>query len=208
MANCRSVRNKTSSILDYVTQDCKPDIFAITETWLEKRDDAVRVELCPDGYKLLDHPRGNRRGGGTALLYKEFLCVKKVDAGSKSSYEFSEFVISSSSAHKLRLVIIYRPPYSSEHKVSSSVFFTEFSNYMESLLLCKEPLVICGDFNIHVDLKMTLTRSLFVTYSCLLVCVSMSINLHILVGIFLISFQILLSITSLMLITLYLTTPV
>ena len=109
--------------------------------------------MCPDGYKLLDHPRGNRRGGGTALLYKEFLCVKKVDAGSKSSYEFSEFVISSSSARKLRLVIIYHPPYLSKHKVSSSVFFTKFSNYMESLLLCKEPLIICGDFNIHVDCK-------------------------------------------------------
>ena len=24
---------------------------------------------------------------------------------------------------------------------------------MESLLLCKEPLIICGDFNIHVDCK-------------------------------------------------------
>ena len=43
LANCRSVRNKTSSILDYVSQDCKPDIFAITETWLEKRGDAFRV---------------------------------------------------------------------------------------------------------------------------------------------------------------------
>lgn len=51
--------------------------------------------LCPDGYKLLDHPRGNRRGGGTALLYQEFLYEKKVDAGFKSSYQFSEFVISS-----------------------------------------------------------------------------------------------------------------
>ena len=118
MANCRSVRNKTSSISEYVNQDYKPGIFTITETWVEKHDDAVRAELCPDSYKLLDHPRGNRREGGTALLYKEFLCVEKVDAGSKRSYEFSEFVISSSSAHKLRLVIIYRPPYSSEHMVS------------------------------------------------------------------------------------------
>ena len=151
LANCRSVRNKTANIVDYITKDCKPDIFAITETWLEHRDDAVRVELCPDGYKLYDHPREHRRGGGTALLCKEYLCVNKVDAGSKTSYEFSEFVINSSSAYNLRLVIIYRPPYSSEYKVSTSVFFTEFFNYLESLLLCKEPLVICGDFNIHVD---------------------------------------------------------
>ena len=30
-------------------------------------------------------------------------------------------------------------------------FFDEFSAYLESLLLCKERLLICGDFNIHVD---------------------------------------------------------
>ena len=86
-----------------------------------------------------------------------------MDAGSKSSYEFSEFVISSSSAHKLRLVIIYRPPYSSEHKVSSSVFFTQFSKYMESLLLCKEALVICGDFNYFFNPGMSLSIFLVIS---------------------------------------------
>ena len=126
-------------------------------------DDAVRAELRPNGYKLLDHPRGNRRGEGTDLLYKEFLCGKKGDAGSKSSYEFSEFVISSSSAHRLRLVIIYRPPYSSERKVSSSVFFTQFSRYMESLLLCKKALVICGDFNNFFNPGMSLSIFLVIS---------------------------------------------
>lgn len=35
--------------------------------------------------------------------------------------------------------------------VNTSVFFMEFSDYLESLLLSKEPLLISGDFNIHVD---------------------------------------------------------
>ena len=51
----------------------------------------------------------------------------------------------------MRLVIIYRPPYSEEHRVSTSVFLTEFTEYLETLLLCKEQLLITGDFNIHVD---------------------------------------------------------
>ena len=49
------------------------------------------------------------------------------------------------------MVVVYRPPHSGEHKVPTSVFFDEFSAYLESLLLCKERLLICGDFNIHVD---------------------------------------------------------
>ena len=51
----------------------------------------------------------------------------------------------------MRIVIVYRPPYSEDHKVSISVFFDEFSDYLESLLLCKEQLLITGDFNIHTD---------------------------------------------------------
>lgn len=45
------------------------------------------------------------------------------------------------------------PPYSSEHKVPTSVSFDEFSAYLESLLLCKEQLLInfVEIFNIHVD---------------------------------------------------------
>lgn len=36
--------------------------------------------------------------------------------------------------------------------VSTNVFFTEFSNYLESILLSKEQLLITVDFNIHVDI--------------------------------------------------------
>ena len=68
-----------------------------------------------------------------------------------ASYEFSEWLIHLTSAEKMRVVVVYRPPYSGEHKVPTSVFFDEFSAYLESLLLCKERLLICGDFNIHVD---------------------------------------------------------
>ena len=32
-----------------------------------------------------------------------------------------------------------------------SVFLAEFFSHLEPLSLCKEPLLICGDFNIHVD---------------------------------------------------------
>lgn len=49
LMNSRSVRNKTGDLVDYILHDCKPDIVAITESWLGQHDDAVRVELCPRG---------------------------------------------------------------------------------------------------------------------------------------------------------------
>ena len=51
LLNSRSVRNKPAAIFDYICV-CKADVIAVTETWLNSHDDAVRAELCPDGYKL------------------------------------------------------------------------------------------------------------------------------------------------------------
>ena len=46
---------------------------------------------------------------------------------------------------------MYRPPYSSLHPVSASVFFDEFSQFLENVVMCPEVLVISGDFNFHLD---------------------------------------------------------
>ena len=149
--NARSVRNKTAQILDFIV-DRKVDSVTITEHWLTANDSAVRAELCPDGYCIVDHPRLDRRGGGTGLIYRDSFDVSKVNAGASEhdSFEFSEWIVRSSS-HNIRLVIVYRPPYSEEHRVPVNVFLAEFPEYLESLLLCKEQLLITGDFNIHAD---------------------------------------------------------
>ena len=42
--------------------------------------------------------------------------------------------------------------YSEKHRVTTNTFYTEFSNYLETAALSKEPLLIMGDFNIHVDM--------------------------------------------------------
>ena len=149
--NARSVRNKTAQILDFIV-DRKVDLVVITEHWLTANDSDVRVELCPNGYCIVDHPRLDHRGGGTGLIYRDSFDVSKVNAGASEhdSFEFSEWIVRSS-PHNIRLVIVYRPPYSEEHRVPVNVFLAEFPEYLESLLLCKEQLLITGDFNIHAD---------------------------------------------------------
>ena len=52
---------------------------------------------------------------------------------------------------RLGVIIVYRPPYSHTHPVTISTFITEFANLLESIVLLNEQLLICGDFNIHVN---------------------------------------------------------
>ena len=87
--NACSVRSKTADIMDYIF-DTKADIIAITETWLTLDDDAVKAELCPIGYRLLDQPRTGQRGGGTVLLFRDSLFTVKKSAGEMESFEYSD----------------------------------------------------------------------------------------------------------------------
>ena len=64
--NVRSIKDKSAEFVNYVTS-CKPDLFSLTETWLSENDDAHRAEIATTGFKLIDHSRNNRRGGGTAF---------------------------------------------------------------------------------------------------------------------------------------------
>lgn len=137
--NAQSVRNKSAVILDYIC-DHTPAIVSLTDHWLTDLDSPVRAELCPNGHKILDHTRSDRRGGGTRIIYHELLDVKKIDAGVSlhNSYELSEWIVKSS-GYSIRIAIIYRP--SCHYKC----IFAEFPEYLESLLLCKERLLITGD---------------------------------------------------------------
>ena len=77
------------------------DLFALTQTWFTDMDVAHRVEATPPGFRLLDEPRKNRVGGGTALIFREHFHVTKIAGGEVDSFACS---------YRLRVVIIYRPP--------------------------------------------------------------------------------------------------
>ena len=148
--NVRSVKSKSADLLDYIYTS-GADLFAFTETWLTASDTAAKLEFIPpQTHKFLHHIRPDRKGGGTGLLFRENIDVSKIDAGEKTSFEFSEWSLNTNS-FRARLSIIYRPPYSNLHPVSLKTFFDDFALYMESIILAPEPLIITGDFNIHVN---------------------------------------------------------
>ena len=81
------------------------------------------------------------------LVLRDTFCVSKSAAKVLNSFEYSEWKIISGS-FRLLLVVIYRPPYSSNHPVTVNAFIEEFSQRMST-----DPLLITGDFNIHVNSK-------------------------------------------------------
>jgi len=99
---------------------------------------------------LFEHTRVGRTGGGIPLLLNEAIDARKVDSGERRSFEFGEWILKHGSS-KLRVIVIYRIPYYAAHPVSTSVFLDEFPAYLESVVMSPEPLLITGDFNIHVD---------------------------------------------------------
>ena len=141
--------NKADDFVCYATSS-RGDVFAVTETWFSERGAAHWAEANPPGLKLLDHIRDGRTGGGTASLVGDSLPAKKAEAGEKTSFECSEWVVDCGS-RKLWIMIIYRIPYPIKHPITTSTFFEGFTCYFESEIKSSELLLVTGDFNIHVD---------------------------------------------------------
>lgn len=144
--NARSVRNKTVTLVDHILEN-KIDICVITETWVKDIDSVRIAELSPLGYRFRHFARqSERRGGGTGVLHNELVKVSFVDGDEKRSFEFSEWNCSIGK-DIVKLIVVYRPPYSPEHPVTSGVFYDEFSAFLDNLVMCPEVLIIAGDFN-------------------------------------------------------------
>lgn len=128
LINVRSIKSKSAGFLELVSH-YNADLFALTESWLTADDTAAKLEIIPSGYKLMNHPRIGRRGGGVALLYKESISVATIkhsdNNSSSSSFEFSELLVKFGS-FVVRLVIVYRPP-------TTKSFVSDFTSYLESI---------------------------------------------------------------------------
>ena len=153
-ANLQSVKSqgKSSVLLDCILKT-GIDVFAMTETWLRDNDTTASLEFFPsETCKLFQQNRSSgRNGGGTALLIKKSIDVRKIESRKITSFEYLEFKISTDSL-RVRIVTIYRPPYSTVHPVTPATFLEELSSYLESIILTPESLLLTGNFNFHVDI--------------------------------------------------------
>ena len=129
------------------------DILALTETWLGSAiDDHVIHELVPRGYEFHAVSRsGGKRGGGVAVLHKSGLKLKKVSPrGHFTHFEHADYHVMIHGV-TFRLCIIYRPPPSKRNGLVNTVFFDQWSAYLDIVMLDSHNIIITGDLNFHLD---------------------------------------------------------
>jgi exonuclease III/uncharacterized surface protein with fasciclin (FAS1) repeats len=152
--NARSITTKIPSICDFITSN-NIYVFAITETWMtgDNRDTISIAELNTHlpNFNFLHKPRTDRRGGGISLCLHNTLHFKEIDSIVFDSFEYVDLVLTSSTNLPLRLVTIYRPQLTSDKRSTSSIFLDDFQTLMESINTKPSRLLICGDFNYHMD---------------------------------------------------------
>ena len=121
------------------------DLLCITETWVLPSDIIIISAALPSSYSFHNVPRSmNTRGGGVGLFYSRALLNVRVlpNHMDVSSFEFLEITFSLH-LQNIRMAILYRPG----HPGTDRAFMEEFSQFLEILSVCREKLVICGDFN-------------------------------------------------------------
>jgi hypothetical protein len=77
-------------------------------------------------------------------MFNSSLNISLSRGGDMQSFEYSEWNFPISH-HSIKLIAVYRPPYSVAHPILPGKFFDEFSNYLEDIFLCPEILLISGD---------------------------------------------------------------
>ena len=105
--------------------------------------------MLPNGY-LFEHIARGSRGGGVGLLFNKTLNMKKISFNKFKSFEAIGMTSNSSSGH-FSVFVIYRPPPSAKNKFSISLFFDEFSTFLEKFSTEMKSFIIVGDFNFHVE---------------------------------------------------------
>ena len=80
---------------------------------------------------LFMYPRSQRSGVGIALLYRKTIKRGPVTSHDAVSFESlsCDFQLAQNQS-PVKLVVIYRPPYSAKHRITSNTFFREFAEYL------------------------------------------------------------------------------
>ena len=92
-----------------IIEDKNIHLACITETWFDAKNGKSTATVKEAGYGIAHCVRDDKRGGGTAVIYKEELKVKEGEcSGSKyESFEFSSIYLKHD-ASRIMIICIYR----------------------------------------------------------------------------------------------------
>ena len=118
---------------------------------MKEADTAKLQEIRDYGWEILSDPRKHRSGGGIALLYnKDLKLTPNSKVAKYKSFQVMEAVLETTSG-LVRLINIYRPPYTKKAKHTEATFLCEFEQYLCNLSEKPGYPIMAGDFNIHVQ---------------------------------------------------------
>ena len=151
VANARSVNSKSDRLyMDLIENNT--DLLMITETWINTDEDRIRLQgsaLNINNY-CVSHFDRERRGWGVALVYRNGATVKIITSGRRSSFEFCLWEVKIRNVTQI-IMVVYRPPTGSKDGSSITAAVDDFCECLSSILPSHQNIIICGDFNIHVN---------------------------------------------------------
>ena len=93
------------------------------------------------------HPMQKNWRGGTAVIYKSHLQIKKLSFNEYTSFELLTINLNISTKSYL-FSTIYKTPYSTKQLITMLTFLDEFPDHISTLLRSSRNISILGDFNI------------------------------------------------------------
>ena len=82
--NVRSLGNKYSSVAETIT-DRRLNLLAVVKSWhRDSRDVSIR-RAAPAGFRFIDVPRDQGRGGGIVIYFRDFFIAKPLHINFKAS---------------------------------------------------------------------------------------------------------------------------
>ena len=103
-----------------------------------------------DGYQISAINRTGRKGGGLALIYRSNITVTKVDQNQHRSFKSVHWRTTIGN-YTLNILVLYHPPYSARQKITNTMFIDDLTEYLTDWMASYRNILICGDFNIHID---------------------------------------------------------
>ncbi len=140
--NCQSAVNKADFITS-ITSHSRLNLMALTETWIKPEDNATPAALS-NNFSFSHTPHLTGRGGGTGLFISNDWKFTPLSFLSINS-SFESHSVTITYPLKIHFVVVYRPP------GPLVQFVEELDLLLSTFPEDGTPLVILGDFNIHID---------------------------------------------------------
>lgn len=150
LLNAGSIFKRDSIAYDYMI-DNQMDILLITETWINNDEHMAKIrcsELNTREFRM-DTSNREKRGGGVGIVYDSNIKVRKLKHDVLRTFQYAMWeVIKQNTTYNF--ICVYRPPSSSAGQ-TINCFVDEFSEHVLDLIATHNNIILCGDFNIHVN---------------------------------------------------------